>query len=295
MIQGLYTYAATALVAGQKQATEDLVATIKGEHDDVLTRASCLLALEDVSPAQEGLRVSSSDAAAAAPNAPVSAQPERDAPARTVEAAPAPSAVPDPQQPAPAPAAEPAAEGAFELSSEGDWAEQVQTAAQVTLERIRLGNGEKSWPYDRVFPARYLKGAVRIRLIDGYLADPHQLRNLGELLLHLAESARPKEVEVLTKFADVDATAKQDRVVDNLAKELFRDYGVTLTLRRDPDVHDRFLVMDHGVLFKLGRGLDFYKPATGLARHRPDLREVRKSEVDVFCVQGHALLKANAA
>ena len=287
--------AATALVAGQKQATENLVATIKGEHDDVLTRASCLLALEDVSPAQEGLRVSSSDAAAAAPNAPVSAQPERDAPARTVEAAPAPSAVPDPQQPAPAPAAEPAAEGAFELSSEGDWAEQVQTAAQVTLERIRLGNGEKSWPYDRVFPARYLKGAVRIRLIDGYLADPHQLRNLGELLLHLAESARPKEVEVLTKFADVDATAKQDRVVDNLAKELFRDYGVTLSMRRDTEVHDRFLVMDHGVLFKLGRGLDFYKPATGLARHRPDLREVRKSEVDVFCVQGHALLKANAA
>ena len=102
-------------------------------------------------------------------------------------------------------------------------------------------------------------------------------------------------MEVLTKFADVDATAKQDRVVDNLAKELFRDYGVTLSMRRDTEVHDRFLVMDHGVLFKLGRGLDFYKPATGLARHRPDLREVRKSEVDVFCVQGHALLKANAA
>lgn len=287
--------ATTALVAGQKQATEDLVATIKGEHDDVLTRASSLLALEDASPAQEGSRQWSSDAAAAAPNAPVSAQPERDVPARTFEVAPAPSAATEPQQPAPAPAAEPTAEVAFELSSEGDWAEQVQTAAQVTLERIRLGNGEKSWPYDRVFPARYLKGAVRIRLIDGYLADPHQLRNLGEFLLHLAESARPKEVEVLTKFADVDATAKQDRVVDNLAKELFRDYGVTLSLRRDPDVHDRFLVMDHGVLFKLGRGLDFYKPATGLARHRPDLREVRKSEVDVFCVQGHALLKANAA
>jgi hypothetical protein len=136
---------------------------------------------------------------------------------------------------------------------------------------------------------------VRIRLIDGYLADPHQLRNLGEFLLHLAESARPKEVEVLTKFADVDAAARQDRVVGHLAEELFRDYGVALNLRRDSDVHDRFLVMDHGVLFKLGRGLDFYKPAIGLARHRPDLREVRKSEVDVFCVQGHVLLKASTA
>lgn len=288
--------AATALVAGQKQATEDLVATIKGEHEEVLTRASGLLAVEDAAPAKDGSRAPSSDAAVpAAPNAPFSAKTEQDAPASAVKAPPAPSATPEPQQPAAAPAAEPTAEGSFELSSEGDWAEQVQTAAQVTLERIRLGNGEKFWPYDRVFPARYLKGAVRIRFIDGYLADPHQLRNLGEFLLHLAESARPKEVEVLTKFNDVDATARQDRMVDDLAKELFRDYGVTLSLRRDADIHDRFLVTDHGVLFKLGRGLDFYKPATGLARHRPDLREVRRSEVDVFCVQGHSLLKANTA
>ena len=36
--------AAMALVAGQKQATEDLVATIKGEHEEVLSRASSLLA-----------------------------------------------------------------------------------------------------------------------------------------------------------------------------------------------------------------------------------------------------------
>lgn len=285
--------AATALVAGQKQATEELVATIKVEHEEVLTRAFSLLSVGDALPAQQGSGVSSSDAIA--PATALSAKLKQGAPNRAVEAAPAPSAAPEPQQPAPAPVAEPPAERAFEPSSEGDWAEQVQTAAQVTLERIRLNNGEKTWPYDRVFPARYLKGAVRIRLIDGYLADPHQLRNLGEFLLHLAEAARPKEVEVLTKFADVDATARQDRVVDNLGKELFRDYGVTLSLRRDADVHDRFLVMDHGVLFKLGRGLDFYKPATGLARHRPDLREVRKSEVDVFCVQGHALLKANTA
>lgn len=283
--------AATALVAGQKQATEDLVATIKGEHDEVLARASSLLALEDAPPAQEGTRASSRDAAApVAPNAPVSTKPEQDAHTRTCEASSAPSAVPEAQQAHPAPTASPPAEDAFELASEGDWAEQVQTAAQVTLERIRLGNGEKSWPYDRVFPARYLKGAVRIRLIDGYLADPHQLRNLGEFLLHLAESARPKEVEVVTKFTDVDATARQDCAVDDLAKELFRNYGVRLSLRRDADIHDRFLVMDHDVLFKLGRGLDFYKPATGLARHRPDLREVRKTEVDVFCTRTHPLV-----
>lgn len=288
--------AATALVVGQKQATEDLVTTIKGEQDEVLALASSLLAAGGTTAAQEGPRASSSDATAtAARSAPLSARPEHDAPPRSVVAPPASGTAPGPQQPAPAQAAEQHAEGAFKLSSETDWAEQVQTAAQVALERIRLSSGDKAWPYGRVFPARYLKGAVRIRLIDGYLADPHQLRNLGEFLLYVAESACPKEVEILTKFAGVEATARQDRVVDNLAKELFRDYGVTLTLRREADIHDRFLIMDHGVLFKLGRGLDLYKAATGLAWHRPDLREVRKSEVDVFCVKGHALLKSNSA
>jgi signal recognition particle receptor subunit beta len=288
--------AATALVAGQKQATEDLVATIKSEHDEVLTRASSLLAVGDAPPAPQGSSALSSDAdAPTAPAAPVRAKPQDDSPVLVIEAPAASILAPEPLQPQAAPAADSHQEGPFELSSEGDWAEQVQTAAQMTLERIRLNNGEKAWSYDRVFPARYLKGSVRVRLIDGYLADPHQLRNLSELLLHLAESARPKEVEVFTKFSDTEGTVRQDRVFENLAKELFRDYGVTLILRRDADIHDRFLVMDHGVLFKLGRGLDFYKPATGLARHRPDLREVRKSEVDVFCVQGHVLLKSKAA
>ena len=172
---------------------------------------------------------------------------------------------------------------------DGDWADQVQSDATVTIARLRMRNGERGWGYARVFPAPYLKGAVRVRLIDAYLAGAHQLRNLGELLLHLAESAGPKEVEVVTKYSDAESTARQDREIDQLGAELFRTYGVALSLRREADVHDRYLILDHGVLFKLGRGLDFYKSATGLGRHRPDVREVRTTEVDVFCRLGHPL------
>lgn len=282
--------AAAALVAGQKQATEDLVATIKSEQHEVLARAAHLLALGDEPGSAEGERPAASSPAPAAA-APAVAARQAQAVAAPTDAAPMPA----PLSLRPAPGLPPPTPLAFKPSDEGDWAEQIQRAAHVTLARIRLNNGEKGWPYSRVFPEHYLKGAVRIRLIDGYLKDPHQLRNLSELLLHLAESARPKAVEVVTKFTDIDATARQDDTVNDLAKELFRDFGVLLSLRRDADVHDRFLVMDHGILFKLGRGLDFYKPATGLARHRPDLREVRSSEVDVFCVQGHTMQKADAA
>jgi hypothetical protein len=284
--------AATAMVAGQKQATEKLVANIKGELVDVLERATGLLAFRDAPSTAPSARSSSGEISGPVQSpsglpAPIVVKP-------TVKVELVPLGEPA-RQPESTPAGGSQQAIVFELSSVGDWGEQVQTAAHVTLERIRLNNGEKFWPFDRVFPARYLKGALRIRLIDGYLVAPHQIRNLGEFLLHLALSARPKEVEIVTRFANVEETAKQDRSVDNLAKELFRDYGVTLSLRRDEEIHDRFLVMDHGVLFKLGRGLDFYKPATGLARHRLDLREVRKTEVDVFCVDGHELLKARSA
>jgi len=64
---------------------------------------------------------------------------------------------------------------------------------------------------------------------------------------------------------------------------------VALSLRYQAGLHDRYLVLDHGVLFKLGRGLDFYKPATGLAAHRPANRRVRETEIDVFTLPGHAL------
>lgn len=255
----------TALVAGQKQATEDLVSKIKSEHSEVLSSAATLLALGQI-PVELNSEAFGSNRLGSITQPDVAAKPQR------------PVVVPTPR--------------AVEVArtSEGDWAENVLTEAQVTLERIRMRNGDKGWDISRVFPSRYIQGAARIRLIDGFLLDPHQLRNLGELLLHLAEHARPKEVEVLTKFSAPEATERQDLKVNELAIELFRDYGVLLTLRRQSEDHSRALVLDHGVFFRLDRGLDFFKPALGLARHRANLREVRKTEIDVFCTPGHRLL-----
>jgi hypothetical protein len=50
----------------------------------------------------------------------------------------------------------------------------------------------------------------------------------------------------------------------------------------DKAQHDRAVVCNNGTLFKLGRGLDIYKPATGLASHRHASRRVRRCEIDVF-------------
>jgi hypothetical protein len=170
-----------------------------------------------------------------------------------------------------------------------NWTSRIQRDATHTLHRIRLRDGTTGWPFGKVFDQQYLAGAVRLCLIDPYLAAHHQIRNLKEFLLHIAETARPKAIEIVTGFASTELAGHQERAIDEICKELFRDFGVVLTVRRSSAVHDRSLVMDHGVLFKLGRGLDIYKPATGLAAHRSASRKVRETEIDVFALPSHRL------
>lgn len=174
------------------------------------------------------------------------------------------------------------------LASE-DWASHVQDNATTGMARLQLKEGETGWSYGRLFDPKYFRGALRISLIDPYLSGAHQLRNLKEFLLHVVDAAKPKSLEVITGPAPVEQARQQERMLEDVGAELFRDYGVSLTVQRETGLHDRHLRLDNGVLFKLGRGLDVYKPATGLAAHRPASRRVRATEIDVFAVPGTLL------
>lgn len=279
--------AAEALVAGQKEAIETLVATINAGHEDVLARAQQLLHLgsaqPDVSskvgdlPETEPTAPKPIGAVAVTPNA------EPLVPAKAEEVV-VPSFTPDPVAVAMRSDVLPSFDG------DGDWYDQVQQESTVVVHRMRLREGSTGWPFEKVFEARYLKGALRVQLVDPHLASPHQIRNLNDLLLHIAESAHPKEIEVVTGFSAIERVEFQDRAFERAAKDLFSNYGVTLTLRRKTGLHDRYLFLDHGVMFKLGRGLDIYKPALALAEHRSANRKVRETEIDVFCLPAHPLL-----
>lgn len=266
--------AATAFLAGQKEAVETLVATIKAENCEVLTQAGEMLQLAEAHP-PVGTKVGTlpSDGPEAVPV--VVALPSVVNDERYIdEAAGAPStslihSLPD--------------------ESTSDWADEVRQQATVVVHRLRLRDGTTGWPLEKLFAPRLLSGSTKVRLVDPYLANPHQIRNLNEFLLHVAETAHPKEIEVVTSYAPVERAEHQDRAVDNAAKDLFKNYGVTLTLSRENSLHDRYVMLNHGVLFKLGRGLDIYKPAVGLAEHRATNRKARETEIDVFCRPGHTL------
>lgn len=171
-------------------------------------------------------------------------------------------------------------------ASSGGWFDEIQNRATETLNRLRLTDGDSGWPMEKIFAPALLGGCLRIALIDPYLAAPHQIRNLKEFLLVAAEVARPKEILVLTSGTWSEGTTTNVRIMTEVGDDLFRNFGTILTIKVDPTIHDRCVVCDHGVLFKLGRGLDIYKPATGLASHRPASRRVRRTEIDVFSIPG---------
>jgi len=72
--------------------------------------------------------------------------------------------------------------------------------------------------------------------------------------------------------------------------DLYRNYGTNLSISVDYTIHDRYVICDHGVLYKLGRGLDIYKPATGLASHRSANRRVRRTDIDVLVTEDYAAI-----
>lgn len=269
--------AAEALVAGQKEAIESLVETIKQGHQAVLNQAEQILQLDSMHADASSKVGDLPDTESMASPAPASAMPVPEVGSITT------SAVQTVNEPQALVTEANIPDRSLQPTVEGDWADQVQHQTTVVAQRLRLRDGANGWPFEKVFETRFLKGALRVRLVDPYLANPHQIRNLNDLLLHVAESAHPREIEVLTGFAPVEKAEHQDRAIDRAAKDLFANYGVTLTLRRETGLHDRYLFLDHGVTFKLGRGLDIYKPAVGLAEHRPGNRRVRETEIDVCC------------
>lgn len=165
-----------------------------------------------------------------------------------------------------------------------EWIEKIKLAATTSVERFILRNGDTGWSFNRIFPAHLLTGCLRIALIDPYLAKHHQLRNLKEFLLVIAEVAKPKEILVFTSGTWINGNSTTSSMVRQVCEDLFRNFGTNLTVEVDLSVHDRYVVCDHGILFKMGRGLDIYKPATGLASYRPGNRRVRQTEIDVFAV-----------
>jgi len=266
--------AAAASIAGQKETAQTLMVAIVSDFKHVLVQAEELLRVEDID-IEESMKLGAAEfESPLEPQTSVDKSLKISAHLDSMEAGPVPAL----------PVGQSVHEKIDQSVDDESWSERIQNEATVAVTRIRLTDGSTGWPYEKIFHKNWIKGALRLRLIDPFLAQPHQIRNLKEFLLHIAEVCQPKQIEVITGFNTVELTSNQNRAIDAYAKDLFQSYGVSLSVTRTEGLHDRYLILGHGIVFKLGRGLDIYKPATGLAAHRPANRRVRETGIDVFSV-----------
>lgn len=164
-----------------------------------------------------------------------------------------------------------------------DWAEKLLSECKELHATFSLFDGDAGWPFSRIFDREIFSGAEKIRIVEPYLFKHHQLRNLNELLLHIVEVSKPKVIEIYTFFPPLERADFNKNFFDTLSKEIFMEHGALLELKYSESLHDRYVFADSGYVTKLGRGLDIYKPSTGLASHRQESRKVRACEITVFC------------
>ena len=161
--------------------------------------------------------------------------------------------------------------------------DDIRERATTCICRYTLKNNAKGWPWGRIFSPEFFKGSTEAWLIDPYLAKRFQKRNLSEFVMAVLDNgANIKTLNLITRGSYEGAPDDERTYYDALDRDTFEKSGMRVICTVDPQVHDRFFVMDNGYVFKLGRGLDIYKPAIGLAARDAGLRQVRACEIDVF-------------
>ncbi len=119
-------------------------------------------------------------------------------------------------------------------------------------------------------------------MIDPYLDLPHQRRNLQEVVQWLCDAGPVKSIRVVTGHRDDLETSEGDQQLRLIAEQL-TGHGVNLSWERDRHEHDRFLLLDNGIVFKLGKGLDIYRATQGLGVNNPIYRRIKsRTTIDVM-------------
>jgi ATP-dependent Lon protease len=129
----------------------------------------------------------------------------------------------------------------------------------------------------------YLHGATEITIVDPYVRQFHQARNLMELVEALALAKDPAdEVKVLLVTSETtDAPEKLQKQMEFLlrVKQAAAIAGITLEVKFDATIHDRSIVANSGWRINLGRGLDIFQfvpnDAFDLAVRLQQYRQVR--------------------
>ena len=136
-------------------------------------------------------------------------------------------------------------------------AENLPTGINIAVKENQTGVS-----YENLFGA-YLKGASELHIVDPYLRQFYQIKNLQEfcrLVYRQKEPGDEVRIQVMTNAHD-DERASVEKLLCQLEASLYGS-GIDLTfeIEEDRSRHDRYIETDTGYKIILGRGLDIFQP-----------------------------------
>ena len=128
----------------------------------------------------------------------------------------------------------------------------------------------------------YLQRATEIEFHDPYIRQPHQGRNLVELLALIAAAKDPADEVTFKLFTlledDKEYQQRQLQMLSQIVSGAAQQ-GIKVDVGKDPGGHDRWIRTDTGWRINLGRGLDIFQKFDGgwfdFGTTRQEFRQVK--------------------
>ena len=178
-----------------------------------------------------------------------------------------------------APSAKPAAEAPASATDRSISPEPVQ--AELFQGQRDFVENQRGISYESLL-LPYLQGATEIEFHDPYIRQPHQGRNLVELLALVAAAKDPADEVTFKLFTlledDMEYQKRQLQMLSQIVNGAAQQ-GIKVDVGKDPGGHDRWIRTDTGWRINLGRGLDIFQKSDGswfdFGTTRQEFRQVK--------------------
>ena len=138
----------------------------------------------------------------------------------------------------------------------------VTEKSTATEHYLDIAENQKGIDYDVLF-GEYLRGATEILIVDPFIRQFYQTRNLMEFMETVLRNKGEAD-EVTIKLLTCSDELKPETQEEYLSQIQLACQGVgidfTWEYKPSKEMHDRYIETDTGWRIALGRGLDIYQP-----------------------------------
>ena len=140
--------------------------------------------------------------------------------------------------------------------------DSAPAVSELEEQHLSFRDGQRGFSFDRFF-GPYLRGATKVTVADPFIRQPHQARNLMELIETIAkvtDDATETGVHLVTKVDENPEHARKQLANLEMIRTSSAVAGIGFDYEFSDTIHDRSISADTGWLIVLGRGLDVFQP-----------------------------------